>query len=186
MKKPLLIIAFLLLGITISGCRAPSLNENTNKEIEQQQNQNESDKISSTKDESIKAAEALVSFFMYLSNQNFEKALTLFELDDSANSWAGLESFSLPEDRNDKVKVLKSYCKATETCLEAKVIETKQETNDSYNLVVQFKNTDGSTFILGPCCGATEEEMPSKDKFDFKVKKFNNEFKVTTAPVYSP
>lgn len=197
MKKYLLITAFLLLGVTLSGCSNPSSSENTTKtdqekkidkqEIGQPKKQNESNKTTtSIQDESAKAVEVLVSFFAYLSNQNFEKALTLFELDDPANSWEGLENFSLPEDRNNKAKVLNNYCEATGTCLKAKIIETKKENDDTYNLVVQFQNTNGSIFVLGPCCGATEEEMPSRDKFDFKVKKINNLFKVTTAPVYRP
>jgi hypothetical protein len=40
--------------------------------------------------------------------------------------------------------------------------------------------------VLGPCCGATEEEMPPQDEFVFKVKKINGEFKVITVPVYIP
>ena len=196
MKKYLLIATFLLLGITLSGCNNPLLNKKAAKidqgktidkpEIEQPKIQNESDKISSAEDESTKAEEVLVSFFTYLNNQDFEKALTLFELDDPTNSWEGLESFSLPEDRKNKAKVLKNYCEATGTCLKAKVIEIKKENNNSYKLVVQFQNNDGNTFVLGPCCGATEEEMPSQNKFDFTVKKINNVFKVTTAPVYRP
>lgn len=140
----------------------------------------------SQQDESAKATETLVSFFTYLNNQDFEKALTLFELDDVANSWEGLETFSLPEDREDKAKVLKNYCKATNTCLRAKVIEIEKEADGKYNLVVQFQNADGSTFVRGPCCGATEEEMPSQDIFEFEVKKINNVFKVMTAPIYIP
>lgn len=173
MKKTLLIICFIFLGLTLSGCNNISQNENTNQNIQE-------------KDGFKKAELALVSFFSYLSDQKFEKALTLFELEDSTNSWEGLESFSLPEDRNNKAKVIERYCEATRTCLKAKVIETKKETSDTYNLLVQFLNIDGSIFVLWPCCGASEQEMPSQDKFNFKVKKINNIFKVTTAPIYVP
>lgn len=169
-------MAFLFLGMALSGCSNPSSNKNI---------------VNNNQDESTKAEDALVSFFTYLSNQDFEKALLLLELDEleldgSTNSWKSLENFSLPEDRSDKAKVLKRYCEAIGTCLKAKVIETKKETDDAYNLVVQFQNTDGSTFVLGPCCGATEEEMPPQDRFDFKVRKINNVFKVATPPIYVP
>ena len=175
MKKYLLIAVFLFIGIAFFGYNNFSSNENG------------ADKTGSEQDELMRAEETLVSFFAYLSNQDFEKALSLFELsDDPANSWEGLEIFSLPEDRNDKTKVLKNYCQATGTCLKARVIETKKEYNDTYNLVVQFQNADDSVFVLGPCCGATEEEMPPQDKFNFKVKKINNVFKVATAPIYVP
>ncbi|MDD5749442.1 MAG: hypothetical protein PHO91_01485 [Patescibacteria group bacterium] len=136
--------------------------------------------------EAVKAEQTLISFFTYLNDQDFDKALTLFELDGSTSSWENLEIFSLPEDRNDKAKILKRYCEATGTCLRAKVIDIKKENNGTYNLLVQFQKADGSTFVLGPCCGATEEEMPSQNKFNFEVKKIDNTFKVTTAPIYVP
>ncbi len=187
MSKTLLITSFLFLVIALSGCDNFSVNENIDNDIEQQGRQNDSGKISSEQDESTKAEDALVSFFTHLENQDFEKALLFFELDDPVNDWEGLESFSpLTEDRRSKANVLKNYCEATGTCLEARVIETKKGNNDTYDLVIQFKNPDGSTFVLEPCCGATEEEMPAQDKFDFKVKKINNDLKVTTAPVYRP
>ena len=148
--------------------------------------ENKSGQITSIKSEPAKAEEALVSFFMHLNNQDFEKALVLFELNGSTSSWEWLENFSLPEDRNDKAKVLQRYCEATGTCLQAEVIEIKKEAADSYNLLVQFQKTDGNTFVLGPCCGASEEEMPPQDKFEFKVKKIDGEFKVITAPIYVP
>jgi len=153
-------------------------------EIEQPKEQKNIEPVS--KDESEMAKTALVTFFDYLSKNEFEKALSLFSLDDPTNSWEGLESFSLPEERNNKAKVLENYCKATGTCLKAKVLEVKKATDDEYNLVVQFLNKDSSIYVFGPCCGATEETMPSKDKFDYKVKKINNTFKVLTAPLYRP
>jgi hypothetical protein len=142
------------------------------------------------KDESEMAKNTLVAFFDYLSKNEFEKALGLFSPDDNTDiggfSWEGLADFSLPAERNNKAKVLENYCKATGTCLKAKVLEVKKGTGDNYDLVVQFLNADGSVFVKGPCCGATEETMPSTSKFDFKVKKINNAFKVLTNPVYIP
>jgi hypothetical protein len=34
---------------------------------------------------------------------------------------------------------------------------------------VAYVNPDGSRFVLGPCCGATEEEMPPVDVFTVRV-----------------
>jgi hypothetical protein len=132
------------------------------------------------KDESEKAKETLVSFFNYLSLNEFEKALTLFSLD---SQFTPLEELA---QGNNKAEVLENYCKATKTCLKATVLEVKQIADYEYNLVVQFSNKDGSLYIFGPCCGATEKEMPSKNKFDFTVKKIDNDFKVTSAPLYRP
>lgn len=126
--------------------------------------------------------ETLISFFDNLKNGEFEKALAIFELDD----WQVIDTFSPPEERDNKAKVLENYCKAVGTCLKANVLEIKKEKSGEYNLVVQFEREDGSIFVLGPCCGETEETMPPQDKFDFKVKKIDGVFKVLTPPVYVP
>jgi hypothetical protein len=96
----------------------------------------------------MQAQKALVDFFAYLSNQDFENALTLFELNESDNIWERLKDFSLPEDADNQVKILQNYCKATGTCLPANVIQIQKEDNDTYNLIVQFQNIDGSIFVL--------------------------------------
>lgn len=136
--------------------------------------------------ESEMAAEALILFFDYLSQNEFEKALTLLSLEGPEDTWQWLANFSLPEDRDDQAKILENYCQATGTCLKAKVLSTQINENNEYDLVVQFINQDQSTFVFGPCCGESEETMPSKDKFDFKVKKINNKYMVLTPPLYRP
>lgn len=181
MKNYLLATSLLCLTLILSACTNFVSNENRVDDVQ------ESVLNAIQQDESARAEETLVSFFGYLNDQDFDNAMNLFELGgDSENSWEGLESFTLPEDRNDKGNVLRNYCEATGTCLNATVIEIEKETDSIYNMVVQFQNDDGSTFVLGPCCGATEEEMPSQDKFNFKVQKINNDFKVTTPPIYVP
>lgn len=192
MKKYLLIMTFILLGIILSGCNDSWSNQDTAQDniniVDTQaiEPQIESDINDTIQDDSIQAQETLISFFAYLSNQDFENALTLFELNEADNIWERLKDFSLPEDRNDKEKILQNYCQAIGTCLPANVIQIQKEDNDTYNLLVQFQNPDTSIFVLGPCCGATEEEMPSQDKFEFKVKKINGTFKVATPPIYRP
>ncbi|RJR31636.1 hypothetical protein C4569_01600 [Candidatus Parcubacteria bacterium] len=177
MKKLLFTAALLFIGLVVSGCTL--LKDNNNGQ------QNKADRIVSAQDEITQAQEALITFFKYLSRQDFESALTLFEPDEE-NSWEWIANFTIEEDRNNKAEVLKNYCEAVGTCLEVKIIEAKKEVDDVYNLVVQFQKPDGGVFVLGPCCGATEEEMPPQNKFNFTVKKINSVFKVTTAPVYRP
>lgn len=132
--------------------------------------------------ESEAAKNTLITFFDYLSENEFEKAISLTDLDDSS-FWDTVKIY----DRgfNDKVKMLEAYCEATQTCLKAKVLKVQQVTNAEYILTTQFTNKDGSVYAPGPCCGA-EEDTPPKSEFDFTVKKINNIFKVTTAPLYRP
>ncbi len=58
--------------------------------------------------------------------------------------------------------------------------------NDQFRFSVELQNPDGSLFILGPCCGASEEEFPSISQFDFIVKQSNQGFVILTLPVYVP
>ena len=55
-----------------------------------------------------------------------------------------------------------------------------------FKFVVQFVNDNGTLFKMGPCCGASEEDMPTKSDFEYIVKKDNNGFIVITGPVYTP
>lgn len=55
-----------------------------------------------------------------------------------------------------------------------------------YRVTVELLNPDGSLFILGPCCGATEEEMPPTTQFDFRVSLVEGRYRVMDLPVYVP
>lgn len=172
MKKSLLVSVILILTLGLSGCINSSnriIDDAGDGEIVQDEK---------------RAEEALLSVFAYLNDQNYDSASQLLELEDE--TWEWLASFSLEEERSDKAKVLETYCEATGTCLKARIIETADEGAGVYNSVVQFENNDGSVFILGPCCGATEEEMPPQDKFSFKTIKINGTYKVATPPLYVP
>lgn len=132
------------------------------------------------------AGKTLNQFFSYLHDKKFDKALELFEPSDEERGWESMESFSPTEERNDKVKMLKNYCEVVGTCFKSKVLEVKKINDAEYELTAQFIEDNGSVFVLGPCCGATEEEMPAQKEFKYKVKKINGDFKVTNAPVYRP
>lgn len=153
--------------------------------------------------ESAGAEEALVDFFDYLKHKEYNIAVTLLDIPEKAiqecpldanefdgcipDSWEGLESFSPREERNNKAKVLENYAGLTkEATLKANVVEVKKYSEGKYILTVQFLNSDGSILVEGPCCGATEEQMPSSNKFEYKVKKIDGIFKVITAPLFRP
>lgn len=136
-----------------------------------------------TTDESQKAATTLTTFFDYLNKNEFDKAVSLTDPNDTS-FWDAVKIYA--QDAKDMPGILKNYCTATQTCLQANVTKITPGANGEYKLAVQFLNKDGTTYIFGPCCGATEEEMPSVSTFDFTVKKINGIFKVTTPPLYRP
>ena len=133
-----------------------------------------------------KARETLIDFFDCLHDGKYDKAVLLFEPREEGpgmqgSSWKGLAIFNLPEDRNDRAKVLKRYCEVVQTCLKVKILNAKRVADDEYKLKVEFLNDDGSTFVYS-CCGSTS----SQTEFDYFVQKINGVYKVRTPPLFRP
>lgn len=154
-------------------------------------------------DEPADAEKILVDFFTYLNHKDYNKAVDLLTIPEKASqecpldadefdgcgnySWEGLESFSRQEERNNKAKVLENCAHTTkEATLKPNIIGIQKYSEGKYIFTVQFFKNDGSILVEGPCCGATEEQMPSLDKFEYKVKKIDGIFKVITPPVSRP
>lgn len=169
MKK----ISILFIGIflILSGCISSNIsNDNTTG-------------YESAKEDFEIAQDTLITFFENLSKNEFDKAVNLFSSYDS--DWENLKVYNEP-DETDRVIIIKNYCNATTTCMKAEVLNIRKVKDDEYSMVVRFFKKNGDIYVLGPCCGATEEEMPSQEKFDFTVKKIEGEFRVTTPPIYVP
>ena len=63
----------------------------------------------------------------------------------------------------------------------------QEQVGDSYIFQVEFNNPDGSLFVLGPCCGADETEMPPVSQFEYTVsRKAEGKFVVMNTPPYVP
>lgn len=130
--------------------------------------------------------DVLVDFFYALSKKDYEKADSLFNFSDE-----NVEFLSTFVDPVQDVPLLENYCNVMGTCLPIGSIQdgdpafNNSSPNKKY-YVVTFINNDGSDFVLGPCCGASESEMPSKTEFTYEVVKVGNEYKVNTLPLYRP
>lgn len=171
MQKQVKFLALLMPMVIIlifSGCGKTAVNQGTAK----------------TNDANI-AKNTLLAFFDFLKNEKFDKAVELYEPTE-LDSWEWLENFSPAEEKNNKALVLKNYCRATGTCLTANILDVKQNNENEFIVSVKFLQNDGEIFVLGPCCGSTEEEMPPLSEFDFRVHKKGDLFKVSTPPVYVP
>ena len=55
-----------------------------------------------------------------------------------------------------------------------------------FKFVVEFSWDDGSLFVRGPCCGASETDMPPQSQFTVLVIKVDDRFLVQQLPVYVP
>ena len=71
-------------------------------------------------------------------------------------------------------------------CLQIKDIVREDRVGDGFVLTVEFQQNNGELFVLGPCCGASDEGNPSQSQFDFMVRKMEGRYKVLDLPVYTP
>lgn len=91
-------------------------------------------------------------------------------------------------DENDLETLWRNACTINGfQCLPIKrVLNVEKFSLNEYHLQVEFQNPDGSLFVLGPCCGASEEEMPPVSQFDMYVIERDGDYYVTSLPVLVP
>ncbi|MFH0891621.1 MAG: hypothetical protein V1867_02470 [Candidatus Falkowbacteria bacterium] len=144
------------------------------------------DRSQSLNDDPLARSRAvLISFFNDLSGGRFEEAVVKFAPEAfDAEAWEWIEGFG-ENSQESRAQALANYCAAVGTCLPVNVIAS-EEREEGYAFKVNFLNPDGSVFVLGPCCGATEAEMPPVREFEYQVRKLGGEYKVVTPPQYVP
>ena len=125
----------------------------------------------------------LFSFLTLLNAGNYEEATPLYD-----GEYEALQVFNTQIDPNDHVALWTWVCEnRLLQCLEVRSAELVNEEGDTYVFQVEFNNPDGSLFVLGPCCGANETEMPPVSQFEFTVtKNAEGTFVVLNTPPYVP
>lgn len=120
------------------------------------------------------------------------KALAEEDYTTASNIYAGGTDFlqqANPElDPQDTPQLLRNGCRINGLqCLPLRAIgEGQQLAPDLYVYDVQFNTRAGNLFERGPCCGASEAEMPTQSIFTFKVQKQDQAYKVLDLPPYVP
>ncbi len=128
------------------------------------------------------ARETLITFFSLLHEERYGEALYYYGGSlDVLRDW----NLAIAE---DKAALLKSACTLSGLqCLTIRaILREEQVTPTEFRFIVQFTNEDGTLFTRGPCCGATETQMPTQSQFPFTVKKIDDRFLVQEMPVYVP
>ena len=130
------------------------------------------------------AAEAqsvLIQFFDRLNEKQYAEADTLY-----GGDYEQLQIFS-PE-AVDHAALWTDACElAGLQCLRVRTAAFKNLQGDTYVFQVEFSNPDGSLFVLGPCCGADETEMPPVSQFEYRVSRNSDgTFRVMDLPPYTP
>ncbi len=129
------------------------------------------------------AHDALVDFLSLLHAGNYGDAVPLY-----GGEYAQLQVFNPEIDPADHV-ALWTWAGDHQLlqCLEVRSATFEKLVGDSYIFQVEFNNPDGSLFVLGPCCGANETEMPPMSQFEYTVSRnVEHRYVVMNTPPYVP
>ncbi len=130
-----------------------------------------------------KAREALTSYFSLLHQGRYTEAISYY-----GGDYEILRGWNPDVHEEDHVTLFTLGCTANGLmCLPVGNIVTEEQVSpNEFRFTVEFVNDDGTQFVRGPCCGATEEEMPPQSEFTYTVKKVDDKFLVQELPVYVP
>ena len=136
--------------------------------------------MSSSTDE---ARDTLIRFFELLNSKQYEDADVLY-----GGEYETMRTWNPDIDPSDHVQLWKSACEGSGLqCLVIRTATLSEQVGTTFVFQVEFSNPDGSLFVLGPCCGASETEMPSESLFEYRVMKTaENKFLVLDLPLYVP
>jgi hypothetical protein len=154
----------------LAGCAAPAIKTPQPTQT----------RLSSTVSE---AYDVLVNFLTFLHTRKYADAVPLY-----GGDYEQLQVFNPEIDPNDQVVLWTWVCEnQLLQCLEVRSATFQGQVEDSYIFQVEFSNPDGSLFVLGPCCGANETEMPPISQFEFTVSRnAEHRFVVMNTPPYVP
>jgi hypothetical protein len=129
------------------------------------------------------AQDVLINFLTSLHTGNYAQAAPLY-----GGEYESLQVFNPEIDLNDHIALWTWVCEnQLLQCLEVRSTTFEKLIGDSYVFQVEFNNSDGSLFVLGPCCGANETEMPPVSQFEFTVSRnADHKFVVMNTPPYVP
>jgi len=132
----------------------------------------------------LQAQAALTDFFQSLNQGMYERAVELF-----GGSYDELFYFNPKMDMDSHDDLLKAGCELNGfICLSTlSSVLVLVEDQQNFYFDVEFANPDGSLFVLGPCCGATEEIMSPMSVFRIHVRCDDAGFcQVLDLPPYVP
>src|SRR5215212_8151818 len=129
-----------------------------------------------------RARNVLVRYFKLLHDGYYDEAVKLY-----AGDYETLAQWNPDVPANHYGQLLASACELQLRCLEVRrVVSAKAISGSQFDFVVEFSNEDGTLFERGPCCGATEKQMPTVRQFAYSVEQRNGEMRVKGLPVYVP
>lgn len=132
--------------------------------------------------ESEKGRQALMEFFTALHEERYAQAAEMY-----GGSYEALVGLNPGIDPNDHSALWMQGCQVNGFhCYPVRSATFKEQSEDTFIYTVEFAGTDGGRFVLGPCCGASETEMPPQYQFEYQVVKQGGSYLVVDPPVYVP
>jgi hypothetical protein len=133
------------------------------------------------------ARQTLIDFFSLLSNRDYEGAVLRFADDAETDFYATALRNNADVDPASPAALMQAACTYQLRCMEIlNLISSEQVSETNFVFMVEFANPDGTLFVLGPCCGSNETEMPPVSQFEYRVEMVGSEFFVHGSPVYVP
>ena len=135
-------------------------------------------------EEMVQAETELVLYFASLATGDFDTAADMMA--DNPEFWEMAQDNNpdiVPEDHG---ALLAAVCARQSLCLPVyDVVKAEPVENNLYSFTVKFALGD-EVFVLGPCCGASQDEMPPVSEFTYQVHRVNDGYKVEAEPLYVP
>jgi hypothetical protein len=131
------------------------------------------------------ARQALAEFFEHLNAGRYQEASKFY-----GGSYEVLADQNPTLDPQDHAALLRSACTANGfQCLRVRSVRLQEPvaSQAEFRFLVEFSTFDGELFVRGPCCGASETDMPSQSEFSFAVVlNESGGYRVQDLPVYVP
>jgi hypothetical protein len=128
------------------------------------------------------ARHTLLTFFTLLHEGQYAEAVPLY-----GGSYDGMRNNNPVIPPDDYAALFESSCTNQRPCLlVANIVEEEKVSESEFKFLVEFVWIDGTLYKRGPCCGATETEMPPVWQFPYTVMKIDGQFKVMEEPVLMP
>ena len=128
------------------------------------------------------ARQALLGFFDALQRGDYAAADATY-----GGSYQTLTDWNPELDPADHAALWQAACTRNGLqCLTVRSAELQSRDGDEFIFIVTFNAPDGGLFILGPCCGADETQMPPVSEFQITVARADGQFKVMDLPPYVP
>lgn len=126
----------------------------------------------------------LVSFLDSLHGGKYAEAVQLY-----GGTYETMIDHNPGVNPDDRAVLLRYACTTNGMlCLQMKSVSLDKKVSDSeFIFKVEYLDEAGNLFMLGPCCGGEDENLPPQSQFYFTVEKTDdNRFVVMDMPPYSP